>query len=151
MPAAVFANEFAFQQYLTMTIGPAIETDLGMTTVSLQMAMQDALLDVGVTDISEATDLKKLRAWGKLRAWEWVANQYATQYRIATDGQTLDRQQKWDHAKAMRDAARAEVTAILELELLAADAEGGFDFAEQVLTPFNARERLYDEYQRGSY
>lgn len=151
MPVAAFTDEFAFQSYLIETIGPAIRADLGMSTASLQMAMQDALLDVGVTDIAQITDTRKLRAWGKLRAWEWVANQYAVESKTSVDGQSLDLQQKFDHAKVMLAAARAEVDAIVALDLTATEAEGSFDWAEVVTGPFSRRERLADEYQRGSF
>jgi hypothetical protein len=151
MPATIYSNEQTFAQYLLMVLGSGVVADLGIEIPVLQVVVEDALLDYGVDDIAAATNLKKLRAMGKVRVWEWVASQYATQYRMTTQRQTLDRQQKWDHAKKMLESAQAEVAGILALELVAADADGGWDYAEMVLDPFSARQRAINQALRGGY
>lgn len=152
MPAAVYADEYRFAEYLTLVVGRDVLGDLcGEASEALQLVVQDALLDYGVLDITAATDLRKLRIYGRWRVWYWVAAQYVTQYRFVVDSTTEERQQLFDHAIKMRDAAKAEVDRMLELEVLAAEADGGFDVAEQVLTPFNARERWDDERLRRGY
>lgn len=150
MPVTAFSSEVNFQQYLLMVVGAGVSADLGINTPDFQLPVHDTLLDYGVTDIAEATNLQKLRALGKVRAWEYVAGLYADQYRMASDNQTLERQQKWDHAKAMRDAAKSEIATLLALEITMADAEAGFDWAEIVTGPFGERERIADEVLRGS-
>lgn len=151
MPAPSYTSEPQFAEYLILAIGPAVTNDLAIEVSWLEVVVQDALLDYGVQDIAEATDLKKLRLMGKVRAWEWVAGQYAAQYRMATQRQTLDRHQKWDHAKKMLESAQAELSQLLALELAADDADGGWDYAEMVLDPFSARERLANQARRGGY
>lgn len=149
MPVPTFTDETHFASYLTLVLGRGVMDDLGIDTPALLLPVHDALLDYGVTDIAAATNLQKLRALGKVRAWEYVASEYAAQYRVSSDNQTAERQQKWDHAKAMLANAKADVTTMITLELSTADAEAGFDWAEIVTGPFSARERLVDEVLRG--
>lgn len=152
MPAPLYTSETQFAEYLTLAIGPAVINDLAIDTVWLEVVVQDVMLDLGVTDIAAATDLRKLRAWGKLRVWEWITNQYVPDYRYTTDGESKDRHQRWEHAKTMLALSRTEVEQIKALEIIDEEtATGGFDWAEEVVSPFNARERLLGEYRRGSF
>lgn len=148
MPAVAYTTEAAFAADLLLMLGRGVIADLTVASSDLQIVVNGALLSYGAATITDATNLARLWAFGKWRLWEWAAAEYAAQFRLATDAQQLDRQQKFDHARAMRDAALVEVKTMLDLEIVDADASGGIDWAEQVLTPFNARERLQDEYLR---
>lgn len=152
MPAVAYTTEAAFAADLLLMLGRGVVADLAVTSSDLQIVVNGALLSYGAETIADATDLARLWTFGKWRLWEWAEAEYSAQFRFVTDSQTVERQQKWDHAAKMRDAAKVDVDRMLQLELIAAEADaGGFEIAEEILTPFNARERFRDEYQRGSF
>ena len=83
--------------------GAALEWATGAATTT--EIVNDVLIGYGVTDISEATDIEKLRAIARWQAWRWAADALAAEFDVSTDGQSLSLSQLHKQAIAARDAA----------------------------------------------
>lgn len=95
--------------YMHAALGATAVT-LGWSVVESVYAepVNDALILYGVSDISDATDIDKLRAAARLAAWRAVAAETATNFRFRAGQQSFDRQQVHEHALAMITASRTE-------------------------------------------
>lgn len=89
--------------YLKYVPGDIIDV-LGWNTDSpqVQEAVNDALLEYGVTDAASITgtdEIRRLRALGRRAIWRAIVQATANWYGITDNGQVLDRQQV--HAQAL--------------------------------------------------
>jgi hypothetical protein len=110
MPVPTSYSESQFAAYLVTTLDTleqVLNWDQGDPRV--REAVADALLDYGVSDIADATDIRKLRALGRRAIWRAVANATAGFYAFTDVGQQqFSRQQIHDHAVAMLKQAEVE-------------------------------------------
>jgi hypothetical protein len=110
MPVPTSYSESQFAAYLVTTLDTleqVLNWDQGDPRV--REAVSDALLDYGVSDITEATDIRKLRALGRRAIWRAVANATAGFYAFTDVGQQqFSRQQIHDHATAMLKQSETE-------------------------------------------
>lgn len=66
-------TEATLKGYMLATLSD-LGTVLGLATSNFDEAFNDALLAYGVTDIANATDIPKLRAFAKVEAWKVAVN-----------------------------------------------------------------------------
>lgn len=74
-----------------------------------QEAVNDCLIEYGVSEIAQATNIKKLRALATVAAWKKVLRQLPTYYQFQADGSTFNRQQMFEMAR--QSLAVAEIGA----------------------------------------
>jgi sulfite reductase alpha subunit-like flavoprotein len=96
--------------YLKYVPGDIIDV-LGWNTDSpqVQEAVNDALLEYGVTDAATITgidELRRLRALGRRAIWRAIVQATANWYSITDNGQKLERQQV--HAQALTAYEQAD-------------------------------------------
>lgn len=99
-------DEAALAEYM-VSVGVAPLADLGQSSADLGFPVRRALRAYGVSDIADATDMTKLEALAEYAIWDWIVSQYVTRYGISLDGERLDRQQLYEHAKDRLKDARA--------------------------------------------
>jgi hypothetical protein len=109
-----------FKAYLHTVLGD-VATRLGWTVVGGQYdeVVTDALLILNADDIATLTSntqLKKLRAAGKLALWQKVAGFLTGDYDFSADGGSYSRSQAHDNALAMIKQAENEASALGVLE-----------------------------------
>jgi hypothetical protein len=97
MPVPTGYTETIFADYLASVLGPVAGL-LGWDAGSVQVieAVNDALLDLGLTGIAQAntpTKLRGLRALGRLAIWRAVVQATSGAYAISGGGQTFQRDQ----------------------------------------------------------
>lgn len=94
MPLPTAYTEIAFADYLASVLGE-MASIIGWDAGSVQVieAINDALLDMGESDITAVTDFRGLRALGRRAIWRAVAQATASDYSFSSDGQRFDRQQ----------------------------------------------------------
>ena len=73
---------------------------LGMTVDHFTESVNDVLIAYGVDDISNATDIPKLRALAHVQAWMLVAEVASGEYQFAADGGSFNKKQIYDNAVA---------------------------------------------------
>lgn len=82
------------------TSAGSVGGDLGPLYMGeLEEVIPDVLARYGVATIAEATNTAKLQAIARARSWTWAVDQYVTRTKFSTDGQSIERQQLYDHAK----------------------------------------------------
>lgn len=83
-----------------------VAASLGWTSLAdVQEAVNDTLLAYGVSDISAATDVTKLRALARVAVWQQVVAAVAVAYNFSADGGSYSRSQLQDMAlKALAQA-----------------------------------------------
>jgi hypothetical protein len=109
IPTAYTDKQLAL--YMRRVLGPTAES-LGWDVANDDAGdyaeiVTDTLLAIGITDITEATDIEQIRAVARWQAWRWAADALATKFDLSTDGQSLSRSQLYEHAVRSRDAAYA--------------------------------------------
>lgn len=75
---------------------------------SFDEVINETLLAMGQTDIANVTDIRAIRAIGRLKAWQAVAMALASDYDFSADGASYSRSQAFEHAKAMINEAHLE-------------------------------------------
>ena len=109
MPLPTAYSETLFADYLVSQIDQvAAVLDWDAGSVAVLEAVNDALLDLGETDIAAVSDLRGLRAVGRRAIWRAVAQATAGDYSITDNGQRLERQQAHAQALAMLKVAEAD-------------------------------------------
>lgn len=107
MPVPVSYSEPILADYLVSVLGDVagvLGWDAG--TVQVIEALNDALLDYGVSDISAATDMRQLRAFGRRAIWRAVVQAVAGKYDFSDLNTKLTRSQFQEmarHALAMAE------------------------------------------------
>lgn len=116
MPPPTLYSEAIFADYLTSVLGEVASLlgwDAG--SVQVQEALNDALLDLDVSNIATVTlaeDIRKLRAVGRRAIWRAVQGATAGFYSITDNGQRLERQQIHDQARKNVESAEADCRAL---------------------------------------
>jgi hypothetical protein len=114
MPLPASYSELTFADYLTSQI-EKVASVLGWDAGSVQVieAVNDALLDLGETDIATVTDFRGLRALGRRAIWRAVAQATAGNYSFTDVAQQkFDRQQINAQALAMLKVAEGDCQAL---------------------------------------
>lgn len=93
-----------------ITVLGRVATVIGWTkdTGQIAEAVNDTLIAYGVDDISEATDVEKLRALARHYAWSAAVDWLSTDFNFSADGGRYDRAQVFEHAQQRLDAAWSE-------------------------------------------
>lgn len=103
-------TEATFGTYLEAVLGAEVMSALGISAITTgDEIIYETLFDYGVDDIANATDIKKLRALGKVNLWATMTGKASARYKFSADGGSYDRQQLYEHCKAnyasaLRDA-----------------------------------------------
>lgn len=102
-----------FKAYLHTVLG-TVATSLGWTVNAgnYDEVVNDALLSLNTDDITTLTtntQLKQLRAAGRVSLWRMVASTLAGDYNFSADGGSYSREQA--HAQALRMLQQAETDA----------------------------------------
>jgi hypothetical protein len=102
-------TEASFSDYLHAIMGQVADL-LGwkLEEGSYDEVINDTLLAYGVSDIADATDIKKVRALGKLCLWRAVLISAIPEINYTADGTTMNREAIFQHAQAMLERATAE-------------------------------------------
>jgi hypothetical protein len=72
---------------------------------SYQEAVNEALLWYGVTNVSQATVILKIRAMARVEAWRKAANDLTTSYKFSSPDGSFERQDVYNHALINLDRA----------------------------------------------
>lgn len=105
-------TEASLAEYMAACLG-AFGTALGWDTLrgDYAEAVNDAIVAYGVDDISEATDIPKLRVLARVAIWEAAVAASASFYGLSTAGQSLSRQQMQEQAARALAVARRQALA----------------------------------------
>lgn len=103
-------TETTLAEYMLAVLGVVGQT-LGLSSSSFGEAVTDTLLAYGTDDISQATDMKKLRALAKAAAWKKACDDLVGFYRFSADGGTFDRNQMREMAEKALTLAQADAAA----------------------------------------
>lgn len=100
-------TELTLAEYME-TVTRNVSGALGWTADDFSEAIVDTLIAYGVTDLTDATDIAKLRALAKVEAWRLCADGTAADYNFSADGGNYSRQQLHEHAVAALDRAKTQ-------------------------------------------
>lgn len=103
-------TETTLGEYMISVLG-VVGQVLDYSSSSMAEAVNDVLLAYGVDDISQATDIKKLRALSKMVAWKKACDDLVGFYKFSADGGTYDRNQMREMAEKALTQATADATA----------------------------------------
>lgn len=103
-------TESTLADYMLAVLGVVGQT-LEYTNASFGEAVNDALVAYGVNEISQATDIKKLRALAKVAAWKKACDDLVGFYKFSADGGTYDRNQMREMAEKALTLAQADAAA----------------------------------------
>lgn len=103
--------------YTETTLAQYMHNALGQVAVTLDYdpgssyaeAINETLLAYGVDEVSEASDLRKLRALARVQAWSLAAADTAGDYDFKTPDGTFNRSQV--HAQCLRNLQAAQTEA----------------------------------------
>jgi hypothetical protein len=104
-------TEATLKAFMHATIG-AVADSLEWTTVGTKYdeAMIETLLAYGVTDIANATDIKKLRALARREVWRSVLAEVSSDIDFSADGARYSQQQLFTMAQQQFQMASADAT-----------------------------------------
>ena len=89
-----------------LTVTEAVSNVIGLDSLSFEESVNDALVAYGVTDIAEATNIKKLRALARVEAWRRCVESLVAKYdRSRNDGQS----QVWDKENQLYTNAKTQL------------------------------------------
>lgn len=101
--------------YTEKTLADFLNTVLGPTASALgwssgaddagdyEEPVNDILIAYGVQDVSEATDIPKVRVLARWIAWRWAADALASRYNTVVGGESLARRALYENAVKQRD------------------------------------------------
>ena len=110
MPIPTAYTEESLGEYMLSVLG-LVGSVLGYTSASFAEEVIDAVLAYGVSDIAQATDIKKLRGLAKIAAWQKASAGLIAFYDYSADGGSFDRSQM--QAMAEKALAQAHADALL--------------------------------------
>jgi hypothetical protein len=127
-----------------------METELGPTGVALGLLETDGLLQaawavhrlLGVSNLTAETDMVKLEAAARWKAWEAAEAAAINGVDLKSDGDEIKLSQRLTGIRNRLAVVKAAWCTLVED---AEDADCGFDIAEMVTGPFGYRERIYNE------
>jgi hypothetical protein len=117
-------TEATFGTYLEAVLGSEVMGILGISSITTgDEIIYSTLFDYGVSDIANATDLRKLRSLGKVNLWKTVMGKASARIKFSADGGSYDQQQLYEHCKsnylaAIRDALEYDPTYEIQTETL---------------------------------
>jgi hypothetical protein len=106
MPVPTAYTETTLADFMATQLGnfPAL---FGWTSpASYQEAVNETLFSYGVTAITSATNIRKLRALARVEAGKLVISELASKYKFQADGSSFEQQQM--HEMASKNLAAAE-------------------------------------------
>lgn len=80
---------------------------------SYDSVVEDVLIEYGVPNIAEASDLRKIRALARVCTWKKVLAATSLDYTFSADGGSFQRGQMFDHAKTQFELASVEAASYL--------------------------------------
>lgn len=98
MPALY--SEYSLGSYMLDSLGE-LAGILGMDDIVVSEAVNDALLGYGVSDITKATDIARLRSAARVAAWRMALARASAMYQFSADGASYSRQQVTEHIRNM--------------------------------------------------
>lgn len=109
MAAPTSYTEATLKAYLNTALG-AVAGVLGWTVDAgdYDEIVNETLLVYDVTDIANATEIRKLRTLGRRELWRAVMTELATDYDYEVRGDSAKRSQAYAHAKAQFELADAD-------------------------------------------
>lgn len=112
-PMPVQYTEYELAAYLARRLG-AVAVALGWAAESpeLREAVWDALADLGLDAIADATDVRNLRAVGLLAAIRAARREAAAFTDATVEGMTFNRSQLFEHLAALQTDAEREAAAL---------------------------------------
>lgn len=100
MPVPTSYTEDTLADYMrTGVLRKTAEVLRWQVTADYQEAINQTLIDYGVTNIEDASDIVKLRVLARMNAWRSVTEANVPSYQATADGATFHRDQIYDHAK----------------------------------------------------
>lgn len=110
MPLPTSYSESTLAAYMESGILRATGAVLGLVGAShYAEAVNDVAAALGTT-IADATDMPRLRILARREAWRLAMQQAGGDYKYSEDGASSDRNQIFDHCKAMFDQAVRDLT-----------------------------------------
>ncbi len=107
MSAPTAYTSDTLQAYMVAALG-GVATVLGLTADSFVDAVDDVCLAMGISDVSEATEMVKVRALARYHALRHAQTHLATWYDFSADGASFNRSQAQEQVKAMLAQAEAD-------------------------------------------
>ncbi len=108
MSAPTTYTEASLAQYMADVLGP-VGLALGLAAPdSYQEAVNETILQYGADTLSNAPDIRKVRALARVQAWQMVVSATAGDFDVKAADQTFSRSQV--HAQALKnlEAARSD-------------------------------------------
>lgn len=122
MPAPASYTEQTLAQYMhTIITNDDKVTELVTTLLwnvangSYEEAVNEAMLVMGVSDVTSLTSLesiRQLRAVARMELWRLVVQRTVASIQVSDGVTAVSRQQIWEHAKAMLEMATAEAVSL---------------------------------------
>jgi len=111
-------------------IGTGLSYTVGVADAgSYAEAVNETLLRYGVTSISAATEILKLRALARVQAWRKACNDLASNFNFSSDGSKFERQAVYRQALVNLDSAL-----VLAAEW---DTSGAYEISVTRINPVN--------------
>lgn len=138
MAAPTIYTESTLAAYM-LTCLKDVATQMAWTTLTdVQEAVNEALLAYGVTDVANASDIKKVRKLARREIWRQVCSATAGNFAFSADGASFSRQQIHEHAMQEFNAAFAEAAEydgfsikVVKVDWTQDPFEAGFDELDQ--------------------
>lgn len=110
MPVPTAYTEDELKVYLATAVLGSTADMLGWSVAGgdFDEIVADTLIAYGVPAIASATDVAKLRALARLKAWEAVVRETVLEINYTADGATFNREAIHQHAQAMVSQARVD-------------------------------------------
>ncbi len=113
MPLPAAYTDDALAAFVVRELGGvATQLDWVAETPRVAEAVMDAVAAYGVASVALATDTAKLRALARVAAWAAAASATAGHYDFSTDGQSFNREQVHEHARAQLAEAERQAAAL---------------------------------------
>lgn len=108
MPIPPSYTETTLADYMVTCLGK-VASVLGLVSASFAESVNDVLIQYGVSNISAATQIDKLRALAKVAAWKKAVEEVSVSYDFEADNASYNRSQMQEMCKesllsAERDA-----------------------------------------------
>jgi len=91
----------------------SVASAVDLNPVWMAEAVNDVMLEYGVTDLADATDIKKLRAIARYHAWLRCVKQVSADYQFSEAGVSYARQQAMDGLMKMLNITKQEAAPYL--------------------------------------
>lgn len=143
MPVPTAYTENTLAVFMHETLGEIAEligwVATGASVGSYGLMIENALVAYGVSDISLATDIAKLRAAAKLAAWSGALTSLSTRYDFSSEQQSFKRSQMAEIAKVQLARAESESAGVGVLPGWSVEASS-LTFALDPYTPATGEE-----------